>query len=103
MEETYFSWKFVPIIGPEGWVVGSHATVIETTREVISDRRLCTVRSLSRQLFKAGTIQELWKRFFAGIQDADEDIPLALLFSCTAKRGSDQLMSSKSTLASQTK
>lgn len=27
LEETYFSWKFVPIIGEEGWVVGSHATV----------------------------------------------------------------------------
>lgn len=27
LEETYFSWKFVPIIGDDGWVVGSHATV----------------------------------------------------------------------------
>lgn len=23
LEETYFTWKFVPIIGDDGWIVGS--------------------------------------------------------------------------------
>jgi PAS domain-containing protein len=80
-EETYFSWKFVPIIGDEGWVVGSHATVVEATREVLSDRRLKTVRSLSRQLSGSKSIKDLWHRIILGIEDADKDIPLALLYS----------------------
>ncbi|TVY81656.1 Autoinducer 2 sensor kinase/phosphatase LuxQ [Lachnellula suecica] len=85
-EETYFSWKFVPIIGSEGWIVGSHATVVEVTREVISDRRLSTVRSLSRNLAEAATIEQLWQQLITGIQDADKDIPLALLYSCEQRR-----------------
>jgi len=92
-EETYFSWKFVPIIGPEGWIVGSHATVIEVTREVISDRRLSTVRTLSRELAEAVTIKELWQRLISGIQDAEKDIPLALLYSCGAAKGRPRSMS----------
>lgn len=66
LEETYFSWKFVPIIGPEGWVVGSHATVVEVTREVLSDRRLETVLSLSRQLSQSSTIDQLWAGIIRG-------------------------------------
>jgi hypothetical protein len=84
LEETYFSWKFVPIIGSEGWVVGSHATVVEVTREVISDRRLSTVRPLSRQLSEATTINALWGDIIRGLEDAEKDIPLALLYSAPA-------------------
>lgn len=80
-EETYFSWKFVPIIGDEGRVVGSHATVVEVTREVISDRRLSAVRALSRELSQSQNIRDLWNQLILGIGRADKDIPLALLYS----------------------
>ncbi|KAG4441101.1 hypothetical protein IFR05_003391 [Cadophora sp. M221] len=81
LEETYFSWKFVPIIGNEGWVVGSHATVVEVTREVIGDRRLSDVQSLSREVSLSRTIKDLWTRLMRGIENADKDIPIALLYS----------------------
>ncbi|KAG0646582.1 hypothetical protein D0Z07_7546 [Hyphodiscus hymeniophilus] len=83
-EETYFNWKFVPIIGPGGWVVGSHATVVEVTREVLSDRRQATVRNLSRQISEATTIRDLWAGIIQGLQDAERDIPLAMLYSVTS-------------------
>ncbi|KAE9364382.1 hypothetical protein N431DRAFT_354787 [Stipitochalara longipes BDJ] len=89
-EETYFSWKFVPIIGEEGWVVGSHATVVEATREVLSDRRLKIVRSLSRQLSGSKSIKDLWHRIVLGIEDADKDIPLALLYSVADQKLASQ-------------
>jgi len=85
-EETFFSWKFVPIIGHEGWVVGSHATVVEVTREVLSDRRLKTVRALSRQLSGSESIKDLWRRIILGIEGADKDIPLALLYSVAVQK-----------------
>jgi len=66
LEETYFSWKFVLIIGPDGWVVGSHATVVEVTREVISDRRLSTVQALSRHLSGSRSIKDLWAGIIQG-------------------------------------
>jgi PAS domain-containing protein len=81
LEETYFSWKFVPIIGNEGYVVGSHATVVEVTREVISDRRMSTVRALSREIAATKTIKGLWNQILQGLEHADKDVPLALLYS----------------------
>lgn len=71
----------MPIIGEGGWVVGSHATVIEVTREVIHDRRMSTVRNLSRQLSGAQTIKDLWTRIIRGIEEQDKDMPLSLLYS----------------------
>lgn len=105
-EETYFSWKFVPIIGDDGWVVGSHATVVEVTREVISDRRLQAVRNLSKQLSGSKSIKDLWARIILGIEEADKDIPLALLYSvadsttASASRASSQESRSTSSSAS---
>ena len=89
-EETFFSWKFVPIIGDEGWVVGSQATVMEVTREILSDRRLAAVRSLSRQLSGSKSIKDLWHRIILGIEDADKDIPLALLYSVADQKLASQ-------------
>ncbi|PBP17289.1 M2QJ, histidine kinase-group XI protein [Diplocarpon rosae] len=81
LEESFFSWKFVPIIGSEGWVVGSHATVVETTREVIGDRRLSVVQDLTRELSSSRSIRDLWVRLLRGIENAPKDIPVALLYS----------------------
>jgi hypothetical protein len=78
---TYFTWKFVPIIGDGGSVVGSHATVVEVTRQVISDRRLSTVRTLSNEISKARTIKDLWRQIIRGLEYADKDVPFALLYS----------------------
>ncbi|CZT53029.1 related to sensory transduction histidine kinase [Rhynchosporium secalis] len=95
LEETYFSWKFVPIIGSEGWVVGSHATVVEVTREVIGDRRLRHVHALSREVSLSRTIKELWARLIRGIKDAEKDIPIALLYSIADSATTSSLAPSK--------
>ncbi|PVH76512.1 hypothetical protein DL98DRAFT_592105 [Cadophora sp. DSE1049] len=91
LEETYFSWKFVPIIGNEGWVVGSHATVVEVTREVIGDRRLSNIHSLSREVSGARTTKDLWTRLLRSIENADKDIPMALLYSVADSATSSSL------------
>ncbi|KAL2062576.1 hypothetical protein VTL71DRAFT_5648 [Oculimacula yallundae] len=96
LEETYFSWKFVPIIGNEGWVVGSHATVVEVTREVIGDRRLGHVHSLSREVSLSRTIKDLWARLIRGIENAEEDIPIALLYSVADSTTSSNVATSRS-------
>ncbi|TVY31954.1 Hybrid signal transduction histidine kinase K [Lachnellula subtilissima] len=101
LEETYFNWKVMPVIGPEGWVVGSYVTIVEVTREVLSGRRKSTVRLLSRELSEASSIQEMWKGLITGIQSAVIDIPFALLYSCAPRRGSGESKSPQSLLASE--
>ena len=86
LEETYFNWKIVPMIGDGGLVVGSHATVAEVTREVISDRRTATLKSLRHHLSNSIDIKDLWNRVIAGLLDAEKDIPLAMLYSVSGDR-----------------
>ncbi|TKA80461.1 hypothetical protein B0A49_00845 [Cryomyces minteri] len=81
LEETYFSWKFVPIIGPDGYVVGSHATVVEVTREIINDRRMSTIRAFGREIGAAKHLKDLWTRMLLGLDSNDKDVPVALLYS----------------------
>jgi PAS domain S-box-containing protein len=81
LEETYFSWKFIPVIGPEGFVIASYATVVEVTREVISDRRMGTIQTLGQHMAAAKSINEVWTRLLTGLEHNEKDIPLALLYS----------------------
>lgn len=81
LEETYFSWKFIPVIGEEGFVVASYATVVEVTREVISDRRMATIRMLGQHMSTARQIKDVWLRLLSGLEHNDKDVPLALLYS----------------------
>lgn len=81
LEETYYSWKFVPMVGEEGYVVASYATVVEVTREVISDRRLSFIRQLSQQMVKAEDLSTFWPNLLEGLEKNDKDIPIAILYS----------------------
>ncbi|PQE33671.1 hypothetical protein CJF32_00010852 [Rutstroemia sp. NJR-2017a WRK4] len=82
-EECYFSWKFVPIIGDEGYVIGSHATVVENTRQVLIDRRMSVVRSLTVEMCNVRTIQNLWGHLIRALELADKDAPMCLLYSAS--------------------
>jgi PAS domain S-box-containing protein len=81
LEETYFTFKFIPIIGPDGDVVGSYATVVETTKEVLANRRLKCVNHLAQEIATATDITELWSKIISGLENNEHDIPLAMLYA----------------------
>jgi PAS domain S-box-containing protein len=80
MEETYFTWKFVPMIGPQGYVVGSYATVWESTRESINDRRSRLLHSFNDQIAVADDLTSLWENVVRGLESFDKDIPIAMIY-----------------------
>lgn len=80
-EETYFSWKFIPVVGEDGFAVGTYLTVTEFTHEVITDRRMGTIRGVGQELAKANNLEEVWKGLLRGLEQNDKDVPLALLYS----------------------
>ncbi|CAG8952891.1 hypothetical protein HYFRA_00007605, partial [Hymenoscyphus fraxineus] len=88
LEETYFSWKFIPLLGVDGSVSGSYVTVVETTREVLFERRSAIARSLSRELARTGTTTEnIWRRIIAGLADAGRDMTSAAVYSLRSADG----------------
>ena len=83
LEETYYSWKFVPMVGEEGYVVASYATVVEVTREIIGDRRLASLHNLGMQMAAAKSMDSFWRSLLKGLEPNDKDIPLVMLYSVT--------------------
>ena len=91
LEETYYSWKFVPVLGDDGTVVASHATVSEVTREVLSTRRTSCIRGLRQIMAKAEDLKSFWSLLLEGLTSNDKDIPMAMVYS-TDQKGSGVLV-----------
>jgi signal transduction histidine kinase len=79
-EECYFSFSFSPVRGAEGEVDGIFTAVIETTRRVLGERRLRTLRDLAACSSAAKTEDETWQTFVAPLRGNPQDIPFALLY-----------------------
>ncbi|KAJ4321254.1 hypothetical protein N0V94_002993 [Neodidymelliopsis sp. IMI 364377] len=60
VEETYFSVRFIPIFDSEGSTIGHYEPVIETTKEVILERRSRTLLELSQEIPQAHDSDSYW-------------------------------------------
>ena len=61
LEETYHTFSYTPIRNEHGRVVGVITPVSETTDEVISQRRLLTLRDLAARSIDAKNETEAWQ------------------------------------------
>lgn len=80
-EETWFSWKFTPVIGPDGYVVASHATVVENTREILLDRRSNILQTIDQEITASKNVKEMWQNLQAALEHNCADVPFALIYS----------------------
>ena len=51
--EVYHSWMFVPVLQEDGTVGGLWNATIETTKKVLAERRLATVREMGERTCKS--------------------------------------------------
>ncbi|KAH9872635.1 hypothetical protein J1614_005028 [Plenodomus biglobosus] len=87
MEETYFSLKFIPILDAEGATVGHYEPLVETTRDVIAQRRSRTLLEISEELPRARNSELFWPLAIEVLSRNDKDIPFALLYAAEAESG----------------
>ncbi|KAK8903072.1 hypothetical protein QC760_008563 [Botrytis cinerea] len=81
-EETYLTYKFIPVICEnEGHVIAVRTTIDETTSQVIGHRRMAVIRAMGEQLSKAQSVRDLWNHLIQGLELADKDAPFSLLYS----------------------
>lgn len=99
LEEGYFSYKFVPLIGPEGYVVGSWAAVWETTRSKINDRRSRLLHAFNDQIAAAVDLKSLWERVLCSLtsESFDRDIPIAMIYVDHTLRDMDSSIRNETT------
>ena len=80
LEETYHTFSYTPIRDEQGRVVGVITPVSETTDEVISQRRLLTLRDLAARSVDAKNEAEAWEFAAKALSANPYDIPFAVLY-----------------------
>ncbi|MBW4622002.1 MAG: PAS domain S-box protein [Cyanosarcina radialis HA8281-LM2] len=80
-EEAYFTYSYSPIFLDTGEVGGAFTAVTETTRRVIGQRRLRTLRELAANTVEAKSVEETCRAASATLASNPYDIPFALLYS----------------------
>ena len=81
LEETYWAFNMIPIIGEDGSVVGSLIEFTESTNTVVAERRLATIARLKGRNDACNTLKGLWSQVLAALESNVEDVPFALLYS----------------------
>ncbi|KQY97511.1 histidine kinase [Pseudolabrys sp. Root1462] len=79
-EETYHSFSYSPLYGPQGAVDGLLCVVSEDTESVIADRRIDMLRQLSMELVGAADRQAVVDAVRAVLNSNRRDFPFALLY-----------------------
>ncbi len=80
IEEAYFTYSYSPIFRETGEVEGAFTAVTETTRRVIGERRLSTLRELAANTVEAKSVQETCRIACTMLANNLYDIPFALLY-----------------------
>lgn len=89
LEETYFSWSLIPLVGANGSVVGFYNPAFEKTRRKIAERRMLTLREVGERTATAGELRYFWNQVLKGLEFNAFDTPFVLLYSVTEDIDSD--------------
>lgn len=79
-EETYHTFSYSPLFGDDGRTSGHLCVVTEETDRVIGERRLNTLRSLSAELNKAGTEEDVVSSVIRCLGENQKDLPFTLTY-----------------------
>ncbi|KXH27508.1 hsp90-like protein [Colletotrichum simmondsii] len=81
LEETFFSWSIIPLLGSDGQVVGLYNPAFENTRRKVNERRMLTLREVGEKTAAAKDVRSFWPRVKEGLEFNDLDVPFALIYS----------------------
>lgn len=87
LEETYWTLQMIPIIGPEGQVLGVLDEFVEITEQLVSERRREAAVKISHMISHVSDVKELCFEFLEGLEACHEDVPFAVIY--TSLVGSD--------------
>ncbi|WP_137760739.1 ATP-binding protein [Pontibacter sp. SGAir0037] len=80
LEEAYFTFSHSPIYDETGKVGGIYATAIETTTDVVNQRRLAMLSHIAATINEAKDAAAACKAIAASLATNPEDVPFALLY-----------------------
>ncbi|KAH7319348.1 hypothetical protein BKA65DRAFT_529403 [Rhexocercosporidium sp. MPI-PUGE-AT-0058] len=89
LEESYFSWSIIPLVGEDGSVVGLYNPAFEKTRRKIAERRMLTLREVGEKTANAREVKSFWGQVIKGLEYNEFDVPFAFLYSVSEESDSD--------------
>ncbi|KAK4987341.1 hypothetical protein LTR50_004676 [Elasticomyces elasticus] len=99
LEETYFSWSIIPMVGGEGSVMGLYNPAFEKTRRKIAERRMLTLREVGEKTAFARDVKGFWEQVLSALEFNEYDTPFVLLYSVSDDSESDSSSIHSSNLA----
>ncbi|KAF2170084.1 hypothetical protein M409DRAFT_64452 [Zasmidium cellare ATCC 36951] len=101
LEETFFSWSIIPMVGRDGSVMGLYNPAFEKTRRKIAERRMLTLREVGERTASARDVKAFWRQVLGSFEFNEFDSPFLLLYSVSDENDSDSSsIHSNSVLAS---
>ena len=89
MEETYFSWSIIPMVGQDGTVMGLYNPAFEKTRRKIAERRMLSLREVGERTATARDVKGFWDQVLVAMTENEFDTPFVMLYSVTDESDSD--------------
>lgn len=81
LEETFFNWSIVPLVGGDGNVVAIYNPAFENTKRKVNERRMFTLREVGEKTAMARDVKSFWGQVKKGLEYNEFDIPFALVYS----------------------
>lgn len=89
LEETYFSWSIIPMVGEDGTVIGLYNPAFEKTRRKIAERRMLTLREIGERTASARDVKAFWEQVLGALEFNEYDTPFVMLYSVGDETDSD--------------
>ena len=89
LEETYFSWSIIPMVGEDGTVMGLYNPAFEKTRRKIAERRMLTLREIGERTATARDLKGFWEQVLGALAENEFDTPFVMLYSVSDEADSD--------------
>lgn len=90
LEETYFSWSIIPMVGGDGTVMGLYNPAFEKTRRKVAERRMLTLREVGERTATARDIGGFWTAVLDALECNEYDTPFVLLYSIASEDDSSE-------------
>ncbi|KAI4095128.1 MAG: hypothetical protein LQ344_001779 [Seirophora lacunosa] len=89
LEETYFSWSIIPLVGSDGSVVGLYNPAFEKTRRKVAERRMLTLREVGEKTASARDLKGFWQQVLLALEYNEFDTPFVMIYSVADESESD--------------
>ncbi|KAL2128384.1 hypothetical protein VTI74DRAFT_9266 [Chaetomium olivicolor] len=81
LEETFFNWAIIPLVGGDGSVVALYNPAFDNTRRRIAERRMLALHEIGIKTAQARDVKSFWAQATEALEYNELDIPFALIYS----------------------